>query len=276
MNMETIEQTSFSIGKEINPKAPESLLKERIFELNKPFIYFHTHDLTRTVLDKAKASGKSLEVDMSVNEEGQIYVGHPLEFYKYKKLPPPENLPLETVKKEMLDSGLFIVLDCKDVKALPKAGEIISDFGAEHSGLHAWAEELQFKRDPSEKDAEPHWKYEDIPLKEILKVKSKTNVPVIISARRLTMERLNSAEGEEIFQKIVSTAEGKVDAINFNLPEGEAPPLGIMNKLLEHSILTWLKLDRVPEEKRPKVFLGMSDEIESASNPQEFRLKSTG
>lgn len=225
-------------------------------------------------MDNAKKAGKSLELDLSVNQNGEIYLGHPQEFYEFKKLPPPENLPLETVKKEMLDSGLFIVLDCKDVKALPKAEEIIRDFGAENSALHSWAEELQFKSNPLEEDAEQHWRYEDIPLKEILNLKNKTNVPVVISARRLTMERLNSAEGEEIVQKIISTAEGKVDAVNFNLPEGEAPSLDIMNKLLDHRILTWFNVDRVPLEKRPKVFLGMSDEIEFASSPQEFGLKS--
>lgn len=249
---------------------PESVLKEKIFKCNKPFLYFHTHDLTREILDKAKIAGKSLEVDMSINDKGEVFIGHPPSFYNFKKQPHPNNLPLETVLKEMKEAGLYVVIDCKDVRVLSKAREIIRDFGAKHSALHAWVKELQFKREPSEKDAEPHWEYEDLPLKEILKVKRDTNVTVIISARRLTMERLNSAEGEETVQKIIDTAEGKVDAVNFNLPYGKAPPLSIMQRLLEHRILTGLGVDYVPKEARPQVYLGASDNIELATRIQEF------
>jgi hypothetical protein len=221
-------------------------------------------------LETAKTVGRSLEVDMAAKEDGTVFIGHPLSFYAFKDLPPPNNLPLDTVTSEMKQAGLTIVLDCKDIRVLPTAKEIVRDFGDEHALVHAWAQELKFQPYPPEITVEPHWSFEDLPLNKILELKAETDVPVIISARGLTMDRLTSAEGEAIVQRIINTAEGKVDAVNFNLPEGEAPPLPIMQKLLEHRILTWFNIDKVPQEARPPIFLGASDRIETTSRPQDF------
>ncbi len=250
-------------NKEMDRMSPESDLKKKIIDLKEPLIYLHNHEITREVLDAAKEVNKKkftyLEVDLRDDGNGKFSIGHPEEFYVFKGMKPPDNLPLETVLKEMKEAGLSIVLDVKHVGALKKAEEIIHDFGPGRCVQHGFVKEFQFKQDPEEKDAEPHWKHEDLPLDKLLDVKRNTGVPLIVSARRLTMDRLNSDEGKEIVEKIIDAGKGKVDAVNFNLPKGEAPPLDIMDRLLEQGILTMFNVDLVPLEKRPKVFLGMSE-----------------
>src|ERR1700748_3067082 len=96
----------------------------KIFEKRQPFIIFHTHIINRQILDAAIAARKSLEVDLSITDDGEIYVGHPLSYYTSLSLPPPNNVPLDIVLREMKAANLFLVLDCKDVKVLPKARAI--------------------------------------------------------------------------------------------------------------------------------------------------------
>lgn len=241
----------------------------KVFETKKPFVYFHTHVIDESVLRSAVAARKSLEVDMAIAEDGSIFIGHPLSFYEFKHLPPPNNLPLDDVLKTMSRAGLYLVIDCKDIRALPKVKQTIESFGAENVLFHAWADELLFKPYPSEIEIEPHWPYEDLPLVEILKLKRETGVPVIASARGLTQKRL-SQDKEVIVEKILDAARGRIEAINFNLPGGEAPPKDIMQRLLKHKTLTWFNIDKVPPESRPPLFLGVTDDISAASDPINF------
>ena len=243
---------------------------EKIFELNKPFVYFHTHVIDQPVLDRALAAGKSLEVDMSMDKNGQIFIGHPLIFYEFKKLPPPANLPFDQVIRQIKDSGLYLVLDCKDARALPRAQAIIQDLGSERCLMHAWADALLFKPYPKEIEIEPHWKFEDLPLAEILRTKAATGVPLVISTRGLTLARLED-EGDAILDKIIQTASGKIDAVSLHLPAGEVAPMSVMQKLLDNGIMTLFNLDRVPASARPSVFIGSTDFIEQASDPKDFR-----
>jgi len=251
-----------SSGASVNPV-------EAIIDKQKPFVYLHAHVINREFLTKALDAKKSLEVDMSLAADGSVFIGHPLSFYQFKGLPPPDNLPLDDVLQAMKDAGLYLVLDVKDVRALPKAQETIKNFGANNVLLHAWADALLFKPYPPEIIVEPHWALEDLPLGEIEKVKATTGVPVVVSARGLTQKRLRS-EGSEITQKIIDTIKGKAEAVNFQLPNGEAPSIVIMQKLLDEGILTWFNVDCVPAELRPPIYLGASDKLDSVSDPAGF------
>lgn len=236
----------------------------------KPFIYFHTLLFNQKILNLANNSGRSIEIDISMDAEGKLFIGHPYEFYEFKHIiPPPQNLPIQTIVKEAKESDLYLVLDCKDVRALPAVQQIIVDYGASNCLFHSWLQELQFKPYAPEITIEPHWKYEDLPMDKVLELKSATGVPIISSARGLTLARLN--DEPQIVKHIIDIAKGKIDAINFNLPNYAAPPKWIIDKLLDNGILTWLNVDYVPEADLPKTFVGISDHISHVTGPKSYK-----
>lgn len=236
----------------------------RIIETGKPFVYFHTLVFNENILELAENSGKSLEIDISISKNGELFIGHPSEFYAFKQIAAPlQNLPIDIVIKDAKASDLFLVLDCKDVRAIPHVEQIITKYGSGQTLFHSWVKEFEFKPYAPEITVEPHWIYEDLPLDEVLKLKHNTSVPVVSSARGLTMKRL--LEEPEIIDKIIEMAAGKVEAINFNLPNNQAPPREVIDKLLKHHLLTWLNVDLVPARELPSIYLGISDHIRSVT-----------
>lgn len=231
----------------------------------KPFIYFHTHVVNHEVLDVALVSGASLELDIAVAEDGSHYIGHPREFYDFKGIPQPQNLPLDYVLDRVYHAGLFLAIDCKNVRALPKIKAIIERFGPHRCQFHAWADELLFKPYPVEIEHEPHWKHEDIPTEEIIRLRQETSVAVVMAVRGLTQKRLEENE-DEIVSKIIRVARGHADSIYFYLPNGDVPPMRVMNKLLDNGLLTYFNVDVVPKSKRPPVYHGMTDRIGLATS----------
>lgn len=235
-----------------------------IIKDNKPFIYYHTHVITEETLQQAIAAGASLEVDIAVRPDGSLYIGHPQEFYKFKNLPPPQNLPLDEVLDRIFQSGLFLAIDCKDVRALPKIKEIIRRFGANRCQVHAWVDKLLFKPYPPEIIVEPHWKHEDIPYDEIIKLRQETGVPIVMAVRGLTQERLQK-EGEQIINKIIAVAKHNAESIYFYLPNFELPPDRFIDKLLENGLVPYFNVDAVPENQWPRLYHGMTDHAERAT-----------
>ncbi len=244
----------------------------RIFDKQQPFIIFHTHVIDRKVLDAAVAAGKSLEVDLSIDENGKIYVGHPLSHYISSNLPPPNNLPLDVILSEMKAANLFLVLDCKDVKVLPKAQEIIKEYGPENCLFHSWSDALILRPYLEEWDsAQANWAAEELPHAEIIKLRQATGVPMTLSCHRgLTRGRLQT-DGDAIVDRIAEILGGNAEALSFVLPPGQIAPMPAMQRLLERHILPHLHIDDVPAKARPPAYLGWTNYLEHASDPKDFR-----
>lgn len=244
----------------------------RIFEKQQPFIFFHTHVIDRQILDAAVASHKSLEVDISITEDGVIYVGHPLSHYASSHLPPPNNLPLDIVLSEMKAADLFLVLDCKDVRVLPKAQEIIKAYGPENCLFHSWSDALVLQPYLEEwTTIQPNWAGEELPHSEILQLRQATNVPMTLSCHRgLTQQRLKT-DGKAIIDRIIRTVDGNVEAISFALPDDQFAPMSTMQQLIKHRLLPSIHIDRTPLAARPPIYLGSTDMLEFASDPKDFR-----
>lgn len=227
------------------------------------FVYFHTHAITEPILAAAVESGTSLEVDLSCDSGGGLYIGHPESFYAFKGIPMTANLPLALVLDAVEAADLLLVLDCKDARALPAAERIVRRFGSHRCAFHSWVDQLLFHPYPPELTVEPHWPFEDLPLASVRELGAATGVPLLLSCRGLTAGRLET-ERAAILDRIVSVADGTAAAVNLNLPAGAAPPAAFMNALLDKGILTLLNVDVVPAEQRPAVFLGATDHLELA------------
>lgn len=248
------------------PESPTTCVSH-ILSVTQPFIYYHTREITEAILSEAVSTSKSLEIDLASRGDGTIFVGHPDAYYRFHNKTPYRNLPLEKIMARVKETDLLLVLDCKDAGALPKAIEIAQEIGPERCLFHAWSahKAVHFTPYPRELVVEPHWENEQLPWEGILAFKQQTRAPIILSCRGLTRDRL-LRNRHIILSQIIETAQGNVDVINFNLPGNEAPPREIMEELLRYDILTWLKIEHVPPEQRPAIYLGSSDALEHASH----------
>ncbi len=228
------------------------------------FISFHTHVVTEQTLQRAIESGTSLEIDIAVTPAGECYIGHPLEFYAFKGLPPPQNLPLDYVLDRVYDSGITLIIDCKDVRALPKIKTIIERFGAERCVFYSWVDALLFTPYPAGTVIEPHWKHENVPYEKVRALRQQTGVAVVMGARGLTQERLQ-IDGDKIIKQIIKVAKGNTESIYFYLPNFELPPKWCIDALLGHDLLVYCNVDAVPEDALPKLYHGMTDFAERAT-----------
>lgn len=151
---------------------------------------------------------------------------------------------------------------------MPWIRQIINRYGAENTLFHSWITAFEFEPYDPRITVEPHWKYEDLPLAEVMKLKEATGVPVISSMRGLTQIRLQNEP--DIVETIIQTAKDRIDAVNFSLPGDNAPPADIMKRLLDNNILTWLNVDYVAADQLPPVYIGISDHLHSVTDPKKF------
>lgn len=242
----------------------------QIIPKHKPFTYFHTHVVDRNVLNAAITAKKSLELDISITEEGTIYIGHPLPMYKFFNMPPPNNLPLDTVLKESKAAGLFLMFDCKDVRVLPTVQKKILEYGIENCILHCCTKALLFQPFAKKIIVEPHWNRERIALDPILAVKRATNVPLALCCMGLSDELIQKLGETTVLKRLLEVAEGNAEVVVLAMPKDELPPLSIMEKLLERGILSLFNIDHTPPEKRPPIFLGSTDVLTRATDPKDL------
>lgn len=236
-----------------------------IITSKKPLVYLHTHEITQSILDRVLATGVALELDISVSDTGNLYIGHPLQMYKFKHLPNPNNLPLDKVIHECKKADIFLMFDVKDVRALPEVKDIIARYGAHRCILHACVEELVFRPFSKKLIIEPHWNDEQLPVDKVLAVKKATGVPVALCSRGISEEAIARNSEEAITQKILAVVKDNAEVFVPSFPSGEAVPLSLMQTLLDSGILSLFNVDKRPKELRPRAYFGSTDTIEDAS-----------
>jgi hypothetical protein len=236
-----------------------------IMDSNKPFIYFHTYEITQSVLDTTIGAGKSIEIDLAADDDGSVYIGHPRSFYAFKHLPPPANLPLDAVLDALEPTTVFVVLDCKDVRVLPMAQKIIERFGVERVLVYAWTDALCFKPYPASVAVEPHWVYEDIPLEALRRLYDATHIPMVLGCRGLTHDKFQT-EWTTIRDRILDVAaQTQCVGVHFNLLSYELPSASYIGELAEHGIVPWINTDTVKPAARPLLYIGATDNPYDAS-----------
>jgi hypothetical protein len=251
---------------------PECHPISRILELQRPFLHFHTHVIDRQAMDEALHASKSLEVDVCMDQDGHIYVGHPISYYEMRGTSPANNLPLETIIAESKDVGLHLMFDCKDVRVVPLVQETILDYGPERCAIHAFAQELSFDPWPAKTlaCAEPHHRGEELPLDSLLALRRATGSPLVLSCHGITTERLQD-ESDAILRKMASETHGEAAAVSLFLPPDELVPLDFAQRMLDSGIAPVIFSDRTPPPLRPNVYFAFTDTMAEATDPRQFQ-----
>lgn len=263
----TIDDHSYSIA--VYYSAKVVVMKNPIVQIpsnGKSFTYFHTHTPDSETFNKAIEQHKSIELDISLHPDGHIYVGHPMTYYSLRGLASPNNVDLDQAIKAAIEADIFLVLDCKHIKTLPKIKQIIKTHGSNHFLFHSFCKELSFKPWPKKiiEASEIHWSDEELPLAAVLDLKKACDVPVALSCHGITKQRLK-LEGEELRSQIFKLTKGKVETVNYFLPGNEYPPLAASQALLDNGYIPMISLSKVPANERPTYYIGTTDTLENAT-----------
>lgn len=238
----------------------------------RPFVYYHTHRVYDKNLEEAIDHKKSIELDIAFDSDGtfynkgDFYIGHPVSFYTEFGKEFYKNMLLEdAVKKLEQNPSIFVVLDCKNIKAIPKMKEIVKRLGSHRCLFHAFIKEWTFEPLEANIEIEPHWKDEDIPLKEVLEFKQRNKVPIIGACRGFSAERLNN---KDVVSKVLASVKNKdIDCISLYMPGTELPPLAIARQITQAGYLNWINVDKIANIDLSDVtYIGMTDILEKASD----------
>lgn len=226
------------------------------------------HNINASLLSSAIEANGSIEIDVSVNEYGELFIGHPTSFYSYKGLKLPDNLDINYVIEVIESTKLIVVFDCKDIRALEWIEKTVKRLGPNRVMVHAWIDNLLFKPYEASIVEEPHWIHEDLPLSVLKDLYITTGVPLLFSSRGLSNTYINK-HYMEVIDKITDAVKNIDAAVNLNLPASDMPALELINDLLNRNILTLQNVDSVSPEMLPATYIGMTDDIKKQSITSE-------
>ena len=238
----------------------------------KSFVYYHTHRVYKENLEEAITSKKSIELDISFDEKGVFYekgayyIGHPVTFYTEFGKEFHNNMLLEEAIKILeANSDIFVVLDCKDIRAFIKIEEIIKRLGAHRCLFHAFIKEWSFRPFESDIEVEPHWKEEEIPLEEVLRFKERNKIPIIGACKGFSEKRLRD---RNVVNQIIDSVKGRdIDSISLYMPGTILPPLDLARQLSQAGFLNWINIDKIEGVDLSGItYIGMTDVLERASD----------
>lgn len=230
---------------------------------NEPYIYFHTHKVTETLLHRAIISNKSIELDVSFDEKIGPIIGHPLAFYKYRGIQKPESLPFHDAIKKLTSTKIVVVLDCKDVRALPYLETVALELGRHRVLLHAWVDSLSFKPYADDVVVEPHWDTENMPEHHLRSFYNKTGVPVVLSCRGLTLN--NMSTNKDKFYETLKNLTDFCVAVNPNLSPSSSLPAELIEMISKLGMVPWINVITTSVPDGLTVYIGASDDLNDCS-----------
>lgn len=143
---------------------------------NHKFVYWHRHVVTQREITIALNKRITLEIDLSYDERlNKPYVGHPLNYYSdLIKQPSPSNVPFEFVVKQIYKNNLHVVFDCKDRRVFPYLRKMVEEIGTVNIAFGCFVKNWSENYPQGEK-VEPHWKYENISIREVYAFRKATD-----------------------------------------------------------------------------------------------------
>lgn len=239
-------------------------LVQKILESGKPFVLFHTYSVTEAVLNRAIGEGKSMDLDVCVDDGGIPYLGHSKVFYEKSGESQPQNMELWEAVEVLAKANIPLIIDCKHINAWPVVEEMISKLGACRCLIHAFAQELKFNfsRKPEEPDYSTEW--QPIEKMELLKIKF-PEVSTCASCKWLPDDLLISDKYEVLLEEIRKTLkDNKIDTACLNVPNETFSDEWI-RFFLQENIIPHVGIDDIEASNLREIYIGETDYLERAS-----------
>jgi hypothetical protein len=236
---------------------------KRILRSRKPFVFFHTHEVTRTILQEAIENGKSMDLDVCVDEAGRPYLGHSKEYYEKMSAPWDESMPIWEAVESISQTNIPVMVDCKHFDAWHHVEEVISRIGQAKCLVHTFITEFDFHYlDQDEYKVKCEWSA----IERLKSLKSKfPAITTTASARGLPSELLVSDKYVELRHEIRALLiANQVDTVCLNVPDNtfsdEAIAFFSMAEIIPH-----VMIDKIETGKLSETYIGETDRLNLAS-----------
>jgi hypothetical protein len=238
-------------------------LAQRIFSKNKPFVLFHTHSATRDVIESAISSGKSMDLDISIDDSGNPYLGHSKEYYEKSGETQPVTMSFAEAIKLVSKASIPVIVDCKHYDAWPIVENVISQIGVHKCLVHSSATELKFDYEHNDNDYLTEWS----PIKRLTEIKNKfPAVTITASCNFLPSNLLLSPRHEDLLGKIRKVLRtNSIDTVCLNVPDSTMSDK-ILDFFLAEKILAHVGIDSTDISKLSKLYIGETNILANASD----------
>lgn len=241
----------------------EISLTQRIIKSGKPFIFFHTHEVTRELLSRAIKEKKSMDLDICIDEAGMPYLGHSRDYYNKTSEPWDRSMHLWEAVELIANADIPVIVDCKHYGAWDYVEEVIAAVGPGRCLVHSFVFEFDFN----------YIRHDDYYVRcewsSVEKLKDlKTKFPAIAttaSARGLPPRILMDHGYDELLRNIKKTLVSNwIDTVCLNIP-GYTFSDQVLKFFLEDDVIPHIMIDKIDMGHLTELYIGETDLLESAS-----------
>jgi hypothetical protein len=239
-------------------------LARKILHSGRPLVLFHAWTVTRPLLAQAIRENRSMDLDVSIAEDGNPYLGHPKEYHVKTGEPFFDSIPLWEAIQELARSSIPVIVDCKQFDAWPVIDEIVGQLRPERCLVHSFVSELKFQA--GREQGEPDFLVEWSSLSNLRALKQRfPSVTTSASAKWLPADVLLSEKYDALLDRIATALkEHTVDTICLNVPDSTFSDRAL-RLFLKNGILAHVGIDRSEPAQLSEVFIGETDRLELAS-----------
>lgn len=236
------------------------LIARQVWENSEPLILFHAHTITDGILDTAIREERSIDLDISVGNEGAPYLGHSASHYEKNNISTYDSAPLEHALSLLEDSSIPVHLDCKEHGAFTAVLDAAERLGADRCIINSFVNELNFLT-PTNSHMWGTYIEEDWMPIEILREAKKRfpEITVQASGEGVTSESLLEDDGK-ILQEIIHILGTDIDSVHLNIPSVEFVSKEVISAINDAGILYQLNIDDLREEPQG-FYIGESDDM---------------
>lgn len=236
---------------------------QRVVNSNRPFILFHTHSATRETIKRAISSGKSMDLDICVDDSGNPYLGHSKEYYEKSDETRPKTMPFAEAIKLVSRASIPVIVDCKHYDAWPIVEDVISAIGAHRCLIHSFAAELRFDYEHNDHNYLTEWS----PIKKLTEIKKEfPAATVTASCKFLPSDLLLSPQYKGLLTKIHGVLKtNRIDTVCLNVPDNTMSDR-VLDFFLAEKIIPHVGIDNMDASKLSRLYVGETDILTSASD----------
>ena len=240
-------------------------LAQKIRYSKKSFVFFHTWAVTRNLLQQAIDEGKSMDLDVCVDDLGNPYLGHSQEYHEQSEEPYFNSIPLWEAVELISKANIIVMIDCKHYDAWPIIEEVITIIGPNRCLVCAYVSEFKF--DYSRKEGESDFVTEWSPIEKLRLLKSKfPSVTTTPCAKWLPNDLLISDKYKELVQNIRQTLkDNRADTVCLGVPD-ETISDKWLRYFLKETIIPHVVIDKADTANLSGLFIGETDYLRKASN----------
>lgn len=236
-------------------------LAQRLFKSQKPFVLYHTHEVTRDSLQEAIDTDKSIDLDICVDEEGVPYLGHSAEFYELSSTPRDCSMPLWDAVELISKATIPAIVDCKHYRAWPYVEEVIRRIGPDRCLVHTFISEFNFSYVRGH-DVTCEWS----PVEKLKLLKAGfPSLTTTASAKGLPYDLIISERYDELLVAIKKTlVDHQVDTVCLNVPDNTFSDQALAF-FLEDKIIAHVMIDEIDTNHLSEMYIGETNKLDSAS-----------